>query len=83
MKKAPSVIVIDHHRKTVDYIQKRRDFLSRAARVCPTSEMVTELFAVYGQKADCHITLEANALMAGIMLDTKEFVFFAYGCSHL
>ena len=71
-EKAPSVIVIDHHRKTVDYIQNAVIFYHEP-HASSTSEMVTELLQYMGKKPIV-TTLEANALMAGIMLDTKEFV---------
>lgn len=71
-EKAPSVVVIDHHRKTIDYIQNAVIFYHEphASSAC---EMVTELLQYMGKKP--MITpMEANALLAGIMLDTKEFV---------
>lgn len=70
-EKAKQVVVIDHHRKTVDYIQNAVLFYHepRASSAC---EMVTELMQ-YTQKAK-PTPVVANALLAGIMLDTKNFV---------
>ena len=70
-EKATQVVVIDHHRKTVDYIQNAVLFYHepRASSAC---EMVTELMQ-YTQKAK-PTPVVANALLAGIMLDTKNFV---------
>lgn len=70
-EKVPSVIVIDHHRKTVDYIQNAVIFYHEphASSAC---EMVTELLQ-YMQRKPIIGAVQANALLAGIMLDTKEF----------
>lgn len=70
-EKSPSVVVIDHHRKTVDYIQNAVIFYHEphASSAC---EMVTELLQ-YMQRKPIIGAVQANALLAGIMLDTKEF----------
>ncbi len=70
-EKAPSVVVIDHHRKTADYIQNAVIFYHEphASSAC---EMVTELLQ-YMQRKPILGAVQANALLAGIMLDTKEF----------
>lgn len=70
-EKIPSVVVIDHHRKTVDYIQNAVIFYHEphASSAC---EMVTELLQ-YMQRKPIIGAVQANALLAGIMLDTKEF----------
>lgn len=69
--KAPSVIVIDHHRKTVDHIQNAVIFYHEP-HASSTCEMVSELMQyINGVKVTPVI---ANALLAGIMLDTKDFV---------
>lgn len=69
---AGSVIVIDHHRKTVDHINKAVIFYHEPY-ASSASEMVTELieymnFEVAVPKA------AAEALLSGITLDTKNFV---------
>lgn len=71
-KKAKTVVVIDHHRKTVDYIQDAVIFYHEphASSAC---EMVTEL-AQYVSKKPVIGPFEANALLSGITLDTKNFV---------
>ncbi len=71
-EKSPSVVVIDHHRKTVDYIQNAVIFYHEphASSAC---EMVTELLQYMSGKPLIGAA-QANALMAGVMLDTKEFV---------
>ena len=71
-KKAKTVVVIDHHRKTVDYIQNAVIFYHEphASSAC---EMVTELVQ-YVSKKPIIDPFEANALLSGITLDTKNFV---------
>lgn len=70
-EKCENVIVIDHHRKMVKYIDDALIFYHEPF-ASSASEMVTELIQYLGDiKLDA---LEANALMAGIMLDTKNFV---------
>lgn len=70
--KAKQVVVIDHHRKNVDYIQKTVIFYHEP-HASSTCELVTELLQYMGKKPLISPT-EANALLAGIMLDTKDFV---------
>ncbi|MGN0520610.1 MAG: DHH family phosphoesterase [Candidatus Fimenecus sp.] len=70
--KAPQVVVIDHHRKNVDYIQNAVIFYHEP-HASSTCELVTELLQYIGKKPLIS-PIEANALLSGIMLDTKEFV---------
>ena len=70
-EKAKNVVVIDHHRKTVDYIQNAVLFYLEP-RASSASEMVAELMQ-YTPKVKPSIVV-ANALLAGITLDTKNFV---------
>lgn len=66
------VVVVDHHRKMVNHIDKATIFYHEPY-ASSASEMVTELTQYFGDK--CHVTRpEAEALLAGIMLDTKNFV---------
>ena len=68
--KCKNVIVIDHHRKSVDAIDNAVVFYHETA-ASSASEMVTELIQYMpGYNAD---ELVADALMSGIMLDTKNF----------
>ncbi len=78
LKKAHTVYVIDHHRKGVDYI-KEPQLLYQEPYASSTCEMVTELFhfmEIYSFPA-----IEANALMAGICLDTKNFTIRTNTCT--
>jgi len=74
-KKAPSVVVIDHHRKSVDFIGNAIVFFHDPG-ASSASEMVTELLQ-YMQGIEEIGKIEAEALLAGIMLDTKNFVLHA------
>lgn len=65
------VCVIDHHRRAADYIERvvlnlHEPFASSA------SELVTELLQ-YTVEAGDILPLEAQALLSGIVLDTKNF----------
>lgn len=71
-EKIPNVVVIDHHRKVVDYIDDAVIFYHEpfASSAC---EMVTELV----QYLDLPQNLPkdyVDALLSGIMTDTKNFV---------
>ena len=66
------VIVIDHHRKTVDHINKAVIFYHEP-NASSASEMVTELIEYVPFDVDVPQAC-AEALMSGITLDTKNFV---------
>ncbi|MDD2362898.1 MAG: DHH family phosphoesterase [Oscillospiraceae bacterium] len=67
-----NVVVIDHHRKMVDHIDNAVIFYHEP-NASSTSEMVAELVQYLdGVKIS---KLDAEALLAGIMLDTRGFVF--------
>ena len=68
---AQRVVVIDHHRRMVNYIQNAvlTYHESASSSAC---ELVTELLPyLYKENVS---RLEAEALLAGIMLDTRNFV---------
>jgi len=66
-----SVAVIDHHRRASDYIENAMlNFHEPYAS--STSEMVTEMMQYLVDKDDI-LREEAEALLAGIVLDTKGF----------
>lgn len=71
-KKAKTVFVIDHHRKSVDFIDNSVVFYHDPA-ASSTCEMVTELLA-YIEPTPVLTKLVSEALLSGIMLDTKNFV---------
>ncbi|MBR5121517.1 MAG: DHH family phosphoesterase, partial [Oscillospiraceae bacterium] len=69
---AKQVVIVDHHRKMVNHIDNAVVFFHEPF-ASSTCEMATELIQYFG--SDCKIsTQEAEALLAGIMLDTKNFV---------
>ena len=70
--KAKKVVVIDHHRKSVNFIDKAVIFFHDPA-VSSASEMVTELLQYLGGEPVIG-KFEADALLSGITLDTRNFV---------
>ena len=70
---AANVVVIDHHRKGVGYIDNSVIFYHEPY-ASSASELVTELVQYAGgEKEDKMTPLEAQALLAGITLDTRNF----------
>ena len=65
------VAVIDHHRRGSSYIDKMA-FNYHEAYASSASELVTELLQYLVEPADL-LRAEAEALLAGIVLDTKNF----------
>lgn len=66
------VIVIDHHRKMVKHIENSLIFYHEPY-ASSASEMVTELIQYFGDNIKVSPSI-AESLLAGIMLDTKNFV---------
>jgi c-di-AMP phosphodiesterase-like protein len=67
------IVIIDHHRKTKDFIQGA--ILSYVETYASsTSELITELIQYMVEKPKLR-EIEAVALLAGICLDTKNFCF--------
>lgn len=78
LKKAKHIFVFDHHRKGVDCIENP-ELIYQEPYASSTCEIVTELFHyldVYSFPA-----IEANALLAGIFLDTKNFTVRTNTCT--
>lgn len=71
-EKASAVVVIDHHRKSVDHIENALIFF-HDPNASSTCEIVTELMRYISPMPELSAA-EAQAMLAGIMLDTKEFV---------
>ena len=65
------VVVIDHHRMMVHHIENALIFYHEPY-ASSASEMVAELVQYIGE--NCLDRTEAEALLSGIMLDTKNFV---------
>ncbi|MBR6792339.1 MAG: DHH family phosphoesterase [Ruminococcus sp.] len=73
-RNAKNVVVIDHHRKTVNFIDNAVIF-HHEPYASSASEMVTELIQYFRFDSDSVLdSLYADALLSGITLDTKNFV---------
>lgn len=65
------IVVIDHHRKMEEYIENAvLSYMEPYAS--STSELVTEILQYMGDKKEIE-KVEAEALLAGITVDTKNF----------
>lgn len=71
LERAEKVVVIDHHRKMINYIDKASIF-HHEPYASSASEMVTELLQYFGDAGKIS-SVQAEALLAGITLDTKNF----------
>ena len=71
LKACGKPVIVDHHRRMVNYIDTARVFLHEpsASSAC---ELITEVFGYLADDVLSHTV--AEALLAGIMLDTKNFV---------
>lgn len=73
LDKVSNIVIIDHHRKSVDFIENAT--ISYIEPYASSScELVTELLQYMNEKTQLH-ELEAQALMAGIYVDTKNYTF--------
>lgn len=70
LSKVGNVVVIDHHRKSVDHIANAVIFYHETS-ASSASEMVCELLQYISEKSVGRA--EAEALLAGIMLDTRNY----------
>ena len=73
LSKAKKIVVIDHHRRSPDYIENAM-LTFHEVYASSASELVTELVEYAQQEVEL-TDLEAEALYAGIMMDTKSFTF--------
>lgn len=71
LTKSEKVIVIDHHRRAEEFILNPL-LVYMEPSASSTSELVTELLIYFDDKLDL-TRLEATALYAGIVVDTKNF----------
>jgi len=70
---ADKVVVIDHHRRSAESVQNPiLSYLEPYAS--SASELVTEIVQYFDEQVKLD-SLEANALLAGITMDTKSFTF--------
>lgn len=75
LEESEKVVVFDHHRRSTDYIEEAvltylEPFISS------TCEMIAEILNYLSDKVKLN-PIEADALLAGITIDTKNFVFKA------
>jgi c-di-AMP phosphodiesterase-like protein len=73
LERAGQVVVIDHHRKGADFIQDTV-LTYQETYASSTCELVTEILQYIDEKFKLK-PLEAEALYAGIVVDTKNFTF--------
>ena len=71
--RAKKIVIIDHHRRSADYIEKAT-LTFQEVYASSTAELVTEILQYVEQKVQLK-TIEAESLYAGIMMDTKNFTF--------
>jgi c-di-AMP phosphodiesterase-like protein len=71
LKRSEKVVVIDHHRRGEDFI-KNPLLVYMEPYASSTSELVTELLEYQPKRGKIDM-LEATALLAGIIVDTKSF----------
>lgn len=71
LDKAEYKVVIDHHRRSEEFIENPT-LVYMEPYASSTSELVTELIE-YQPKKEKLLTVEATALLAGIIVDTKSF----------
>lgn len=71
LEAAKKLVIIDHHRKMVNYIDTSMIF-HHEPYASSASEMVTELLQYFGDAGKIS-SFQAEALLAGITLDTKNF----------
>ena len=73
LDRVEKLVLVDHHRRSADYIENPTlHYLE--ARASSASEMVTEVIQYYDEsvRPDSFV---CSALLAGIEVDTKQFVF--------
>lgn len=75
LERAKRIVIIDHHRRGEDFV-KDPVLVYLEPYASSTSELVTELLQ-YQDRRLAMDTLEATALLAGIVVDTKNFAFRA------
>jgi len=73
LKRTSQIVVIDHHRRGTDYINEAV-LNYQETYASSTCEMVTEILQYVEEKVKLK-PIEAEALYAGIVLDTKNYTF--------
>lgn len=70
---AEKIVVFDHHRRSADYIDNAV-LTYYESYISSTCEMIAEILQYIGEKVKL-TNIEADALLAGITVDTKNFIF--------
>ncbi|HHX62019.1 MAG TPA: phosphoesterase [Epulopiscium sp.] len=73
LEMAEKVVVFDHHRRSTDYIDNAV-LTYYESYISSTCEMIAEILQYIGEKVKL-TNIEADALLAGITVDTKNFIF--------
>lgn len=73
LEKTDNIIVIDHHRKSPDFIENTK-LTFQEVYASSAAELVTEILQYIDRKVELK-TIEAESLYGGIMVDTKNFTF--------
>lgn len=73
LSKIEKKIIIDHHRKSTDYIENAI-MAFHEVYASSTAELVTEIIQYASEDINLNV-IEAEALYGGIMVDTKDFTF--------
>ena len=73
LAKAKKIFVVDHHRRSPDYIETAT-LTFHEVYASSASELVTELIEYANSEPEL-TSFEAEALYSGIMMDTKNFTF--------
>jgi c-di-AMP phosphodiesterase-like protein len=73
LTKTQKIVIIDHHRRSTDYIENAL-LTFQEAYASSAAELVTEILQYVETKVVLK-TFEVESLYAGIMMDTKNFTF--------
>lgn len=73
IKKAGEIVLIDHHRRSTEFIENC-SLVYHEPYASSTSEMAAELLQYMDNRVSL-TKLEAEAMYAGIYMDTKNFIF--------
>lgn len=73
LMRTPHIVVIDHHRKSSDFIDNSL-LIYHEPYASSTCELVVEIIQYMGNMAELSVK-EAEAIYAGIVMDTKNFTF--------
>ena len=71
LEAAKKIVVFDHHRKSTDFIDQAV-LMYHEPYASSTAELITEMIQHIGKRVRLK-TIEADALLAGITVDTKNF----------